>query len=408
VEGTTHLIRAAYPQRAAGFGASTRRELIVHDSVVFLSLAAATLVLYGMTWFLFRSFQAHRQDLASGWAQRGRAELEQYQAAQAVASLRAALSYAPDDYDSQLLLAQALAQSGETDKANNYFLNLLAGKPGDGFLNLQLARLERQKSDSRHAIDYYRAAIFGDWRDGNGVERRREVRIELIDYLIQQKRLATARAEILIAAGNAPDTPYFDLLFGDKLAAAQDPQDALSLYFKAIADEPRNAQALARAGKLQYDRGNYLQAHELLAKALEDRADGSTPDPGLVEMERDAGRLVDLSLSRDLPARERGRHILDAARIAQARIDRCTGSSTSTLPAELQSLEARWKNAGDNPKRTLLVQNADGQDQLTQLIFDTERETETTCGPATGDDELLLRMAEALQSTQPAGGTEQP
>jgi len=54
------------------------------------------------------------------------------------------------------------------------------------------------------------------------------------------------------------------------------------------------------------------------------------------------------------------------------------------------------------------VQNADGQDQLTQLIFDTERESETTCGPATGDDELLLRMAEALQSTQPAAGTEQP
>ncbi len=390
----------------------------MHDSVAFVALAAATLVLYGMTWFLFRSFQAHRQDLAAGWAQRGRTELEQHQAAQAVTSLRAALSYAPDDYDSQLLLAQALAEAGETEKANNYFLNLLAGKPGDGFLNLQLARLERQRSDSRSAIDYYRAAIFGDWRDGNGVERRREVRIELIDYLILQKRLATARAEILIAAGNAPDTAYFDLLFGDKLAAAQDPQDALSLYFKAIADEPRNSVALARAGKLEYERGSYLQAHELLDKALEDRPEGSTADPALIAMEQDAGRLVELSLSRDLPARERARHILDAAKIAEARFARCTGGGSGgtaapgapppALPAELQALQARWKTVGDNARRTLLVQNADGQDQLTQLIFDTERETETTCGPATGDDELLLRMADALQSSQPPGGSGQP
>ena len=392
------MIRAAYQQRSAGYGATTRRELIFHDSLAFVVLAAATLVLYGVTFFLFRSFQAHRQDLASSWAQRGRTELNSHQAPQAVASLRAALSYSPDDYDSQLLLAQALAEAGETDKATNYFLNLWSARPGDGFLNLQLARLDRQKNDSRHAIDYYRAAIFGDWRDGNGVERRREVRIELIDYLIQQKRLATARAEVLIADGNAPDTPYFNLLFGDKLAAAQDPQDALTLYRKAIADDPRNVAALTRAGRLEFEQGNYPQAHELLAKALQET---TTPEPALAAMERDADRLVELSLSRDLPARERARHILDAAKIAEARFARCTGNVTtpSTLPAELQALQARWKVVGDNSRRTTLVQNADGQDQLTQLIFDTERESETTCGPATGDDELLLRMAETTQHT---------
>jgi tetratricopeptide (TPR) repeat protein len=391
------LIRTAYQTGKAEYGAgSTRRELILHDSLAFFTLAVTTLALYGVTFFLFRSFESHREELAASWTQRGQAELQQGKPADAVNSLRASLSYMPDNYPSQLLLAQALAAAGETDQATNYFLNLWTARPGDGFLNLELARVTRQKAESQHAIDYYRSAILGDWQ-GDAVIRRRQVRLELIDYLIQLRRLPAARAELLIAAGNAPDDRQLDILFGDKLLAAADPQDALTFYQRSIADDPHNAVALEKAGRLKYAEGDYKQAQELLTRAIENTPHAIEAPADLTALARNAARLVELSLSPDLPARERARHLLEAAQIAQTRFDNCTGNA-ATLPSELQSLQTRWKAATDPAHRNALVQNAAGQDSLTQLIFDTERETETTCGPATGDDELLLKLSESTSS----------
>ena len=62
-------------------------------------------------------------------------------------------------------------------------MNLWVTQPGDGFINLELARLSAKKKDPQNAIKYYRASIYGTW-EGDGVVRRREVRLELARYLI--------------------------------------------------------------------------------------------------------------------------------------------------------------------------------------------------------------------------------
>jgi len=358
----------------------------VHDSLAFLALTAISLVLFAVTLLLFHSFEEHRADLAREWADRGRTELSQGHAPQAVDSLRAALSYAPDDYDSQLLLAQALAAAGETDQATSYFQNLWEARPGDGFINLQLARLARRRGSEKEAEHDYHAAIFGDW-PGDATIRRREVRLELVDYLIQQRDFAPARAELLIAAGNAPANLHLDGMLADKLVAAGDTTDALAEYGKAIADNPHNVAALAGAGKLLYDRGDYEKAQPLLTRALED----APQREDIAALAKDAGRLVELSLSRSLPAHERAAHLVTDAKIAQARLLGCLAHGSDA--AALADLQARWKAAGTGSKRDALVENAAGQDLLTQLIFDTERET-PACGEPTGDDALLLKLAQ--------------
>jgi Tfp pilus assembly protein PilF len=369
----------------------------VHDSIAFLVLTAVAFALFGVTWFLFQSFNSHRAELATQWANRGRAELRQGQAGKAVESLRAALSYAPDDYNSQLLLAQALADSGEIDQATNYYLNLWSARPGDGYINLQLARMARRKGTVPEAVRSYRASIFGDWR-GDATFKRRDVRVELADYLIEQKEDAAARVELLIAAGNAPNNLHLDGVFADKLLAAGDSTDALTYYQKAIADNPHNASALAGAGRILFDQGDYEKAHGLLRRAAEDAPERAD----IAVLAKNAQRLIELSLARTLPAHERAEHLVADAKIAQARLASCaagSGADNASSGTLFPELQARWTVVGKNAKLNALVENAAGQDTLTQLIFDTERET-TPCGAPTGDDALLLKLAQTNAGTQ--------
>ena len=386
------MIYAGLQTATAGPASSpTRRALILHDTLAFLVLTAVAVALFGVTLFLFRSFNGHRAELARDSADRGRVELKQGQPGEAVKSLRAALSYAPDDYVSQLLLAQALAESGESDQATNYFLNLWAAKPGDGFINLQLARLARRKDAEKDADRYYRASIFGDWR-GDGSIKRRDVRLELVDYLIEQKDNAAARVELLIAAGNAPNNLHLDRMFADRLLATGDTTDALTYYQKAIAENPRNLAALVGEAKIVYDQGDYAKAHSLLLRVLEEEPEGAPHPEEIATMAKNAERLMQLSLSPSLPAHERAQHIVADAKIAQARLASCLASSTEDT--DLAGLQVRWTEVGVGAKRSALIENAAGQDTLTQLIFDTERESDKACGAATVDDALLLKLAQ--------------
>ena len=74
---------------------TTTRQLIVRDSITFLSLIAITVVLFVVTLFLFRSFQEHRAELAQRWSDRGIAALRDKRPDQAITCYRTALSYAP-------------------------------------------------------------------------------------------------------------------------------------------------------------------------------------------------------------------------------------------------------------------------------------------------------------------------
>ena len=148
------------------------------------------------------------QPIARSWPNAGRlvdrAAIASGHPDQAIVALRTALSYAPGERSYELLLAQALGDAGHTEEAYNYFLGLWETQPGDGFINLRLARLAAKKNDMQAAINYYRAAIYGTW-EGDGIVRRREVRLELSRYLIAHHDLSSARTELLIAGGNAPD-----------------------------------------------------------------------------------------------------------------------------------------------------------------------------------------------------------
>lgn len=374
------------------------RKLVLRDSVLILILMLSTLVLYGITAFLFRSFTQRRAELGKQFGESGKTSLGRGDSAQAIHDLRISLSYAPDDAYNQLLLAEGLAQANHLDEARGYFLGLLDAQPADGFTNLQLAHLSRKKNDAQQAIRYYRAAAVGNWSNAPPGARF-QVQLELSNYLIAQHRLPDARAELLIAAADAPTTTnaYGDL--GDSFLEAIDPRNAVSQYEKAVALNPQDAAMRLKAARVLYQTARYGEAYDLLSEA---HRPGSLQlsDADLVEWRtliENSRRIQELAVGQDLPAQQREEHLLQDLSIAKQRFAAChaTLSNGNAMPVPMQSLDTEWRSAEQFMHRRSVLDNEADEANMTKLVFDTEDVTEKLCGPPVGDDALLLVLANA-------------
>ncbi|HWZ50874.1 MAG TPA: tetratricopeptide repeat protein [Granulicella sp.] len=375
---------------------ASRRRLLLRDGLTFFVLTLTTVVLFVLTWLLFRSFTEHRAELAVRWAGRGEAALRRGRPEEAVAALRTALVYAPDERADQMMLAQALAESGHAEEAMNYFLNLWEAQPGDGVINLQLARLARRRGTSQEAVRYYRAAIFGNW-EGDGVERRREARLELADYLIDLGDLAAAQSDLLIAASNAPANAGLELRFGDALERAGDLEDALRYYQKAISREPRNAVAFEKAGRLAFRMGNYAQARGWLERALRESAGapGTAGEAdGLEPLLKRTERLLVLSPAAATSSKDRITRLLDDKAIARGRWSACVAQlgKLNAMPV-VQALNMQWAGAAGISTREALAADQAHEDAVMELIDQSETMASDLCGAPSGDDALLLLLA---------------
>jgi tetratricopeptide (TPR) repeat protein len=382
---------------------SIRRRLILRDSLTFVSLLLVTIVLSGITLFLFRSFTAHRAELAQRWSDRGRDAIKAGHPDQAVVALRTALSYAPEERSYELLLAQALGDAGHLEESYNYFLGLWETEPGNGFINLSLARLAAKKNDTQGAIDYYRASIYGTW-EGDGVVRRREVRLELARFLMAHRDLSSARSELLVAGGNNPGDLGLTLTLAEMLEQTGDSQDALSSYEKVLTQEPDNQTALIAAGRLEYEDGRFEAAHRLLERAIHgQKHTGTGIAQDVTTMLENSEKILTLAPSKKLLPSERTDRILIARDIAKKRLDSCSAqvSTTSGAPSSLQSLNARWMGKDATASRAALLKDPLEQDANVKLIFDTEVQTSQICGAPTGDDALLLLLARTPKAMEP-------
>jgi Tfp pilus assembly protein PilF len=212
-------------------------------------LILSTAALYAITSFLFRSFSMRRAALGQQFATSGQNALRRGDAEQSIRDLRISLSYAPDQASNQLLLAEALAQAHHPEQARAYFLGLLDEQPADGFLNLQLARLARERKDTQAAIRYYRAAGSGNWT-GDSLSARFHAQLELADYLARLGDVRVARAELLIAAADAPEDSTVAVMIGWRFEQANDLSQALKFYKKALKLNPKDADALNDARRV--------------------------------------------------------------------------------------------------------------------------------------------------------------
>ena len=386
-----------------GDSAIARRRLMLRDSISMLSLLLITGLLFAITLFLFRSFTAHRADLAQRWSERGRLALQAGRASDAIADLHTALLYAPGTRSYELLLAQALGEAGMQqqkasliDEAYNYFLGLWETTPGDGNINLELARLAAHKGNRADAVHYYRAAIYGTWEEADGVERRAAVRAELARYFIDRHELENARTELLISSGNSPDTYERDIHFGQLFEAAQSPRDALVYYQKALSIRPDDHKALESAGRLAYSMADYETAHRLFERASAQHAPDAAKD---AQLAHNAAAIATLDPVPSLSQRERADRIMKIRAIAKKRLEACEQSAAGQpLAPVLQTLAAQWTGPDATSSLAIMLRDPSRQDAALQFAYDTERQLQSVCGVASDDDALVLQLA-----TRPSG-----
>ena len=390
-----------------------KRHLIFKDTLALLSVFAVTCVLAVLTWLIFRSYSQHQKDAAARWKRRGEDALAHHNPTAAVYDLRTALGYGLEDPGTEIELARGLAEVGtprSLQEAAVYLNTLWEKEPGNGNINLQLARLAVQQGQMSAALDHYHMAIYGVW-EGDGAIRRREVRLELVRYLIQQKRLGDARDELLIAAGNDTTTPGLMEVAG-MLADANDPADALRIYHEVAGRRPVDPKALEGTGQMAFLLARYKMARAYLDRAVKASITAHPlADQALAEKNlQTANAIMAIYPSEELPRRERLRRVLHAHDVAQKRYQACANGTAghTTTPQngskqiqnneQMASLGNRWQTM--RPKLTVAALADDGQlEQNTmQLVYDTEQLTAQVCGEPTGEDAALLRIAQSPDS----------
>jgi tetratricopeptide (TPR) repeat protein len=417
-----------------------RRRLIFADSLALITLFAVTALLAVSTNYLYQSYASHQTKLADRWLQRGEQAMRDGKPQAAIDALSSALAFDPNQRNTQIKLAQALASAGRIQEATVYFNSLLESQQGSGVINLQLARLAVRQGDESQATDDYQKAIYGNW-EGDGYVRRREVRFELIKYLIERQQLDRARSELLVASGNAPeDDISVQLEIARLMELAQDPADALHLYKTLLRRHPSLREALEGAGQTAFQIGRYLEAKHYLSHALEGPAVDKEPAAAIAKSRANlnqATRLLALYPSSGLRPNERIARVLTDRKLAMARLAECTqdraaGPAKDSAPASapaaknssplqnfasrfsrrpaqptpnptaspvpidpLVALTQRWQQLPVKISATDLEKDPELTQAQIQLIYDSELVTQQVCGAPAGDDALLLRIAQA-------------
>ena len=130
----------------------------------FLALVVVVLILlFFITGFTVKRFHATEMSLAQHWYNQGEADLTSGQAEAALADFRNALTYSRDNSLFQLRLAQALVATGRVQEARTYLLSLREREPGNGPVNLELARLAVREHADSEAVQYFHDAVYSEW-----------------------------------------------------------------------------------------------------------------------------------------------------------------------------------------------------------------------------------------------------
>ncbi|MGC1784549.1 MAG: tetratricopeptide repeat protein [Acidobacteriaceae bacterium] len=415
-----------------------RRRLIFQDSLSLLGLILIATCIAVLTSFFSGSFQEHRRVLEKRWFARGQEALASGRPADAVQDFRSALALSAGNADYEMALAQALADSGHTEEAYTYFSSLHDAAPGDGFLNLQLARLAVRRHNPARAVAFYQAALNGLWY-GEGTERRLQIRLELANYLLSRGRANEAQGQLLAAEGNSLDQPTAILDIANLLVQAADPSDAWTAYGRVeshpAATPSQVLQALQGEAEVAQSMGQYKRAAQALdryiVKARQHPGAATPQEWQAVRQQRTRlQRMLQLIPFYALPPKQHSERVLLGAAIAHRRYASClarlrpaegsgssdsnsttsgpaAASATAAAPAissgdsaALTALGTQWTQELQSLQPANLAGNAPLEQTLMNWTNRAEILTAKLCGPPTGNDALLLQLAQTPDKTE--------
>lgn len=360
----------------------------------------AVLAVLGVIFFLAvaglsRTYHAQRDALGNRWFSRGVVDLGARHYDSAVTDFRAALLYARDNYDYQLNLAEALIGLGRTSEAYSYLVNLWERQPENGLVNLELARIAAQRGQTELAQRYYHNAIYAVW-PGDQESKRRETRLELIEYLLNSNARAQAQAELIALGENLGEDPAQQKRVADLFLQARDYEHALAEYRLSLRSNRHDEAAVAGAGWAAFQLQRYPLAERYLQAAV-------TENPKDTQSE-DRLKTAQLVLrmdpfQRQIPMAERNRIVVDAFATAGKRLSSCaTPKAAAESTAPEPSLADGWAKLKPRISEAELRRDPDLVEQAMDLVFEIERQS-ATCEAPSGEDLALLLISKLHEGT---------
>ena len=359
------------------------------------------IVMFVATGFTVKFYHAVERGLAEDWYGQGEQELKDGHPEVALTDFRNALSYSRDNPLYQLRLAQALAAAGRRQEARTYLENIWEREPGNGTVNLELARLAVREHAAPEALRYFHDAIFGEW-NVNPVVQRRAARFELVDFLLDSNQKAAARSELIELETDLPPDANLETKVGRLLLKVSGYDDALRLFRQALATQPHLAPALEGAGECYFQTGQYAPALRYLERAVEQ--DPNWEDAG--RMRDTAQAVLDLDpFNRRLGNQERAQRTLRAYAQAMERLETCAVQRGIDLKVKgtdaLQTLAARASALEPRVRERNLSRDPELLSSTMDLVFEIEQTASRECGKPQGSDLALLLIAREQGGARP-------
>jgi predicted Zn-dependent protease len=370
------------------------RAYLRQQPVMLALLAGLAVIFFLAVTGLSRAYQAQRESLGSRWFSRGVTDLKAERFASAVTEFRSALLYSPDDYSYQLNLAEALIGLKRTAEASTYLVNLWDREPEDGVVNLELARIAVQKGQTEQAQRYYHNAIYATWSgdqpdDQEG--KRREARLELIEFLLRTNARARAESELIALAENVGEDSAQQQQVGNLFVRTLDYERAYVAYRLSLKSERHNRAALAGAGLAAFELARYPEAHRYLQSAV--AADSDDAESAALLKTTDLVLEMD-PFQRQMSTAQRNRIVVEAFAAAGERIKACGAQKSSAAAKSGQpNLTESWATMKPRVTAGGLQRNPDLVESAMDLVFEIERETSVSCGAPAGRDQALLLIA---------------
>jgi tetratricopeptide (TPR) repeat protein len=363
---------------------TAERRHLIHREILQL---AVLIVLAVAAFLLTRALAAsnRRTSLRDGaeWYERGQQQLDTGRVDDAIDSFRRATARNRNEKDYVLALARALTTGGDDAGARSALLALRESAPEDAEINLQLARLAAGRQDVTEALRYYRNALYAPWAVDQ-TDARRQVRFELIRFLLVHDQASGALSELLAVSTNLPDDEALHVQVAQLFAQAGDSRQALDRFQSALDLAPDSGRARAGAGLAAFQLGDYLLARRYLRSA--------PPD---IERVSETGTLVELILANDplasrIGSAERGRRLLANFSYAQQRLNTCLERPAGEPPTAEEEALQRDAQAFEPQLKPPAIREQDTVEAGVDLIFKIERQVAQTCPPVTPFDRAMI------------------
>lgn len=365
----------------------TRRlSRVIHRELVLLAgLSAVTVAAFFLTRAAAVSNEALGRQDAAAWFDRAERQRVGGSREAALMALRRAVARDSGNREYRLALAGELAAGGQLDEADRVLSALRESDPEDPAANLQLARLEAQRSNVDVSRRYYQSALAAIWRPEQD-DVRRAVRLELVDFLLEHGDRARALSELLVMTATLPEARAVHVQVGTRLLRAGDSRRALDRFTRVLREEPDHPDALAGAGAAAFELGDYAGARRYLNAA-------SDADPRTVDL-REVTRLVLAAdpLEARIGAAERRNRAEAVVQRARVVLDACLAAAPGDRRDVLEPLHAELQAFASTFRARSRRDPRDVSEEALELAYRVEASVEQACGPATAalDRAILL------------------